>query len=91
MTLAIISTTSPTLATGAFDTVFGDYEKVMYAHVMFDNPGISDYVFGAVVTISGVTVTVTVKKAQISATNTWGAADTADVSGETFVVVADCI
>lgn len=91
MTLSLIATTSPTLSTGAFDTVFGEYEKVVYAQVMFDNPEISDYVLGTTVSISGVTVTVTVKKVQLSAANTWGAADTADVSGETFVVVADCI
>lgn len=90
MTLNLISTTAPTLVSGAFDTVFGEYEKVSYAQVMFDNPETSDYVFKAVVTISGHTVTTTVKKVRLSATNTWGVAVTGDFTAKTFVVLADC-
>lgn len=91
MTLVMKAETSPTLTAGAFNVTFGNYQKVVNAHVMFDDPGITDYVFMAVVTKTTNVVTVTVKKAQISVTNTYGAAITTDVSGKTFVVVADCI
>ena len=89
MKLALISTTNPTLSAGAFTTVFGDYEKVMYAHVMFDNPEVNDYIYAATVSISEVTVTVTLKRTQVSSvTPTWANATTTNI---TFVVLAEVV
>jgi hypothetical protein len=87
--LAIKSTTSPTLTAGAFSITFGQFEKVNEAAVSFDGPNVNDYVFEATRSISGNIVTITVKKMQVSATNTWGAAATADVASKVFTVVAD--
>jgi hypothetical protein len=87
--LAIKTTTSPTLVNGAFAVTFGEFEKVAEAAVIFDGPNVSDRVFEATRAISGNVVTITVKKMQVSATNTWGDAATGDVTGKTFTVIAD--
>ncbi len=87
--LKIKTTTSPTLVAGAFSVTFGDLEKVAEAAVSFDGPNVADYVFEATRAIATNVVTITVKKMQVSAVNTWGNAVTGDVAGKTFTVVAD--
>lgn len=47
----------------------------------------NDYVLNHNYTFSGNTITITVKKQQISATNTWGAALTADVSDSVYDIL----
>ncbi len=47
----------------------------------------SDFVLSHNFTVSGNVLTITVKKMQISATNTWGNADTADVSDSVYDVL----
>lgn len=44
----------------------------------------SDYVLNNSFAASGNTITITVKKMQISATNTWGAAETTDIAGSVY-------
>ena len=85
------TTNAPTLDTGAFTVTFGDYEKVVQAHAYLEGPNIADHVCEATTALATNVVTVTIKKQQISGTNTWGAADTSDVAGKDVVVVADCI
>lgn len=87
--LAIKTETSPTLVSGAFSVTFGQFEKVAEAAVIFDGPNTDDYVYEATRAIATNVVTITVKKMQVSATNTWGDALTADVDGKTFTVIAD--
>jgi len=87
----MITTTSPSLSSGEFDVTFGECEKVKQAHVYLEGVNKDDYVFEATTSLATNVVTVTIKKQQISATNTWGAATTTDVNGKDVVVVADCI
>ena len=89
--LAIKSESGPTLESGAFAVTFGQFEKVNEAAVIFDGPNVDDYVFEATRSIAAATnvVTITVKKMQVSAVNTWGNALTADVAAKTFTVIAD--
>lgn len=87
--LAIKTTTGPTLDTGAFDVTFGQFEKVAEAAVIFDGPNDDDYVYEVTRSIATNVVTITVQKMQVSATNTWGDAVTADVAAKTFTVIAD--
>lgn len=87
--LAIKTTTGPTLVAGAFDVTFGQFEKVAEAAVTVDGPNTDDYVYEATRAIATNVVTVTVKKMQVSVTNTWGDALTADVAAKTFTVIAD--
>ncbi len=83
----LVTTTSPTLTSGAFSVTVGEFGKVIDAHVSFDDPLTNDFVFAAVITsISTNVVTVHLYKQQVSATNTWGDAETADFSGKKVVV-----
>lgn len=87
--LAIKTETGPTLVSGAFAVTFGQFEKVAEAAVIFDGPNDDDYVYEATRAIATNVVTITVKKMQLSTTNTWGDALTADVALKTFTVIAD--
>ncbi|MCL7412616.1 MAG: hypothetical protein M8353_03240 [ANME-2 cluster archaeon] len=80
--------TGPTLTAGAFNVTFGQFEKVSEAVVVMDGPQVADYAFEVLTSIATNVVTVTVKKMQISAVNTWGNAVTADVAAKKFTVVA---
>lgn len=93
MTVAIKTETSPTLdGSGQFTVTFGDFEKVVSAHVTFDDPQIGDYIFATTTTYATNVVTVTVKKTQASsATPTWAVAITANVASKVFRITADCI
>lgn len=87
--LAIKTETGPTLVAGAFSVTFGQFEKVAEAAVIFDGPNDDDYVYEVTRAIATNVVTITVQKMQVSATNTWGDAVTADVAAKTFTVIAD--
>lgn len=88
--IAIKTTPSPTLnGSGQFTVTFGQYEEVADASVVFDEKFQNDYVFAASRTISGNVVTVTIKKNHLT-DNTWGVAVSADFTGRTVTVVAQC-
>ena len=87
--LAIKTETGPTLVSGAFSVTFGQFEKVTEAAVIFDGPNDDDYVYEVTRALATNVVTITVKKMQVSAVNTWGNALTADVAAKTFTVIAD--
>ena len=87
--LAIKTETGPTLESGAFAVTFGQFEKVAEAAVIFDGPNDDDEVYEVTRAIATNVVTITVQKMQVSATNTWGDAVTADVAAKTFTVIAD--
>ena len=89
--LAIKTETAPTLVAGAFDIVFGQFEKVLAATVSFDNPAANDTVFATDISLSGNTVTVTVKKIDVAGTTpvAWAAAVTTDVADKAFTIVAE--
>lgn len=71
---------APTLTAGAFTIVTG-FSNVRFFKVGFRaGPQVADTVFEFIATVSGGTITVTVNKMQVSATNTWGAAVTADLA-----------
>lgn len=96
MTLTIKSSTSPTLTTGAFNTVFGEYERVESAVAMINEGygGVGDgLVYQLSCTISGQTVTTTILYATLTqatdANRVWAAA--ADITGKTVSIIADCI
>ena len=84
------TTTSPTLVAGAFNVVFGQFEKVIDALVKFESPQIGTYIFACSRTIAGNVVTVTIKKLDVTAgaANTWGNAVTADLADLDVVVTA---
>lgn len=98
MTLAILSTVSPTLTTGAFNTIFGDYEKVMNAIVMI-NEGFGasgdGLIFQTSITITGATVATTILKANleeaVDADRDWEVAVDANLTSKTVTIIADCI
>ncbi len=98
MTMEIKSTTSPTLASGAFDTVFGNHEKVISAIAMINEGFGADgdgLMFQVSISISGVTVTTTILKVDLEqatdADRDWEAALTANVASKTITIIADCI
>jgi hypothetical protein len=84
-----IQTVSITLSAGAMTVTFGQFEKVNEAAVYIEGSLTSDYVFEATRSIATNVVTVTIKKMQVSATNTWGNAITTDFTGKTMTVIAD--
>lgn len=86
-------TTSPTLASGAFDVTFGDFEKVSGAIAKVENPGTSDLVFDCSTSIATNVVTVTVKKINTTTASVtaWANAVTADLSGVKVSVIAEGI
>ncbi len=80
-----ITTSAPTLSSGAVAVTFGKFSQVTDAFVTFDDPQVANRVFAKTVSISGNIVTVTVKKMQLSATNTWGNAGNTDITGELVI------
>lgn len=87
--LAIKTTTSPTLVGGAFDVTFGQFEKVISASVVFDDPFTASYAFAASRSVATNVVTVTVKKQNLGAPGAWAVAVTADLASKTVTVIAD--
>lgn len=93
MTITMKIATSPTLdGSGQFTVTFGDFEKIVSAHVTLDDPQVGNYVFAVVSTYATNVVTITVTKAQASALpSTWAVAVTANVASKVFRIIADCI
>lgn len=98
MTMQIKSTTSPTLSSGAFDTIFGEYEKVVGAIAMINEGYGADgdgLMFQISISISGVTVTTTILKVNleegVDADRDWENALTANLASKTVTIIADCI
>jgi len=88
--LDIKTTNGPTLAAGAVDFTFGEMEKVIDAVVFFESPDISDYAFGTSTVKSGNTVTVTVKKIDVTQASVvaWANAVTTDLANLDVAVMA---
>ncbi len=76
-----------TSTSGVVAVIIPKFEKVEDATISFDDPKLNDYIFAAVVSISGNTVSVTFSAQQISSGNTW-ATVTTQLSGKKLVVVA---
>lgn len=90
--VAIQTTTSPVLDTGAFAATFNDYEKVVQAAVFLEGPQIDDYMFEATHSVATNVVTITIMKMQASAGSpTWAVAETANVDAKRVVVIADVV
>lgn len=87
--IAIKTTTSPTLSSGAFTVTFGQFEKINSASVSFDDPFTASYAFAASRSISGNVVTVTVKKQNLGSPGAWANAVTSDLNGKTVTIVAE--
>lgn len=77
------SVSGPTLAAGVFTIATGLTNVDHFSVVLRTDPLVDDRVIALEATESGGTLTVTVSKQQLSATNTWGAAITTDVDGTT--------
>ncbi len=98
MTFEMITTTSPTLTAGAFDTVFGNHEKVISA-IAAVNEGYGAVgdgkIFQTSCTISGLTVTTTILMADLEqatdANRDWEVATTTELDLKTVTILVDAI
>ena len=93
--IRIDTETSPTLVAGAFTKTFGEVEKVNRAVCVLDTPAAaaSGQLLVVTTSVSGVTVTVTVLKVDLTeaadGSRVFANADTADVAGLIFTIIAD--
>lgn len=86
--LAAGTEVAPTLVSGEF-TIETGLTNVEHFEVGFQvTEDTADFVQSLSSVVSGGTITVTVSKQQLSATNTWGDSVTADVSATTFAWMA---
>lgn len=85
----ITSTAAPTLAAGAFSINCEDMEAVTHVAIGIEGPQVVNRIFASHWAASGPVITITVEKMQLSATNTWGAAATGDLTSKTITVVAE--
>lgn len=91
--IAIKTVSAPVLAAGAIDVQFGQYDKVLKAVIGFDDPFDAGTIYGHERSISGNTVTVTIKKAvnTIGPFGNWELAEDSDIAGGTLTIVAEGI
>lgn len=91
--LAIKTETAPTLVAGAFDIVFGQFEKVDAAVAFTDLPAAGGSSFQCKTAVSGNTVTVTIYKVTLTEatdeSRVYAAAVTGDLTGKTVTVIAN--
>lgn len=91
--LKMKSETAPTLVAGAFDMVFGEFEKVEEAIAFTDLPATGADSFQVKTAISGNTVTVTIYKVTLTeatdASRVYAAAATGDLAGKVVTVIAE--
>ena len=91
--LKIKTQAAPTLTAGAFDMVFGEFQKVDAAVAFTDLPATGGPSFQCKTAVSGNTVTVTIYKVALTeatdASRVYAAAVTADLAGKTVTVIAN--
>ena len=91
--LAIKTTTTPTLVSGAFDVTFGQFEKVDKAVAFTDLPATGGDSYQCKTAVSGNVVTVTVYKVTLTeatdGSRVYAAAETADLDAKTVTVIAN--
>lgn len=85
--LAIKTVSAPVLSSGAYDLTFGQFEKVGDAHVSFDDPFVSSYLFASIRTLATNVVTVTIKKQNLAGLGAWSNAGDSDITGSLTVIV----
>lgn len=86
--LAIKTVSAPVLSSGAYALTFGQYEKVLQAHVSFDDPFTASYLYASSRTLATNVVTITIKKQNLGVPGAWGNAGDSDITG-TLTVVAE--
>lgn len=85
--LAIKTVSAPILDSGEYELTFGQYEKLLQAHVSFDDPLTNNYIYGAQRTLATNVVTITIKKVQLAVDDSWVNAGDSDITGTLTVVV----
>jgi hypothetical protein len=80
------------LSSGTQAVAFGEAQKVISAVVFFDDPEVSSYAYAASTSITGSTVTVTIKKQNLGSPGSWGNAASSDWASNPnkLTVIAEC-